>query len=62
MEYAGGYQFNKFQFVLNNTHIIFEPHIPSELEEKVYYICNDCKNIWEWSEKVYEFVKRVRIK
>ena len=39
----------------------FEPHIPSELEEKVYYICNDCKNIWEWSEKVYKFVKRVRI-
>ena len=39
----------------------FEPHIPSELEEKVYYICNDCKNIWEWSEKVYEFVKRVSI-
>ncbi len=35
----------------------FEPHIPSELEEKVFFINNDCKNIWEWSEKVYEFLK-----
>ncbi len=33
----------------------FEPHIPKELQDNIYYIMNDCKDIWEWSEKVYEF-------
>ena len=37
----------------------FEPIIPAELRRKVLYIQNDCKDIWEWSEKVYEFARMV---
>ncbi len=29
-----------------------------ELEERTFYLDNDCKDIWSWSEKVYEFVKK----
>lgn len=35
------------------------PHISGDLKEKVYFVPNDCKDIWEWSEKVYEFVKGI---
>ncbi len=31
--------------------------IPDELKNKVVYIENDCKDIWEWSEKVYSTVE-----
>ena len=34
-------------------------HIPYDLKDKVFFIKNDCKDIWEWSEMVYEFVKRL---
>ncbi len=34
-----------------------EPHIPEDLKSKVHYVQNDCSNIWEWSEKVYEYAK-----
>ena len=34
------------------------PHIPEELKSKVHFIPNNCKDIWEWSEKVYEYVKQ----
>ena len=30
-----------------------ENSIPAELKSKVVYIENDCKDIWDWSEKVY---------
>ena len=33
-------------------------HIPKNLEKKVIYINNDCKDIWDWSHKVYEIVKK----
>ena len=33
-------------------------HIPEELKAKVHFIPNNCKDIWEWSEKVYEYVKQ----
>ncbi|MBQ6934894.1 MAG: phosphate ABC transporter ATPase [Clostridia bacterium] len=33
------------------------PHIPEKLENKVIFIENDCKDIWEWSEKVYNIIK-----
>ena len=33
-------------------------HIPEELKSKVHFIPNNCKDIWEWSEKVYEYVKQ----
>ena len=34
-----------------------EPSIPEELRSRTHFIRNDCKDIWEWSEKVYEYVK-----
>ena len=32
-------------------------HIPADLSEKTHYLENDCRDIWEWSEKVYEYAK-----
>ena len=34
-----------------------EDVIPSELQNKVLYIENDCKDIWEWTEKVYTAIE-----
>ena len=34
--------------------------VPDNIKNKVYYIENDCKNIWDWSEKAYDFVRRSR--
>lgn len=34
-----------------------EKIIPENLKEKTYYIDNDCKDVWDWSEKVYQFVE-----
>ncbi|WP_321002206.1 hypothetical protein [Eisenbergiella porci] len=31
--------------------------IPEELKDRILYIENDCKDIWDWSEKVYCVVK-----
>lgn len=39
---------------------LFETHISAELKDKVYYLQNDCKDIWEWSEKVYEYAKSLK--
>lgn len=39
---------------------VFEVHIPKELKPKVHYLQSDCKDIWEWSEKVYEFAKSLK--
>ena len=36
-----------------------ESYVPEALKEKVYYIENDCSDIWEWSEKVYEYAKNI---
>lgn len=33
--------------------------IPENLKERVYYIENDCKDVWDWSEKVYSFVENI---
>lgn len=35
----------------------FSKIVPSSLKDIVFYLKNDCENIWEWSEKVYDFVK-----
>ena len=35
------------------------PHIPEGLKERVHFLPNDCKDIWEWSEKVYEYAKTI---
>lgn len=32
---------------------IIESAIPEELADKVIYVENDCRDIWDWSEKVY---------
>lgn len=33
------------------------PCIPPDLENKVIYVENDCKDIWDWSEKVYRIIE-----
>lgn len=40
-----------------NERGVFKSVIPQELRKKTFFLENDCKDIWEWSEKVYEFVK-----
>ena len=35
-----------------------EPFVPKGLRSKVRFLRNDCRDIWEWSEKVYEYVKK----
>lgn len=34
-----------------------QAHIPCELKHRVIYIENDCKDIWDWSEKVYRTIE-----
>ncbi len=34
--------------------------IPSELKDRVTYVENDCKDIWDWSEKVYRIVENMQ--
>ncbi|MEE1153866.1 MAG: hypothetical protein UH241_01785 [Acutalibacteraceae bacterium] len=35
-----------------------EAYIPNNLKDKIIYINNDCKNIWDWSEKVYSIIEK----
>ena len=35
-----------------------DAQIPDDLRSRVLYIENDCKDIWEWAEKVYRTVER----
>jgi len=39
-----------------NNKAEFENIIPANLADRVFYIENDCKDIWDWSEKVYNFI------
>ena len=32
--------------------------IPTDLKDRVIYVENDCKDIWDWSEKVYGIVEK----
>ena len=34
-----------------------ESFIPFELKDRIIYIENDCKDIWDWSEKVYRVIE-----
>ena len=34
-----------------------EPAVPQELKSRVHFLQNDCRDIWEWSKKAYEYVK-----
>lgn len=36
-----------------------EDSIPSYLKNRIIYIENDCKNIWDWSEKVYSIIEKM---
>lgn len=37
---------------------IVEPAVPEELTGQVIYTENDCRDIWDWSEKVYRMVEK----
>lgn len=39
-----------------------EPAVPKELGSRIHFLPYDCRDIWEWSEKVYEYVKKNDIK
>ena len=39
----------------------FEGIVPSNLADRVFYIENDCKDVWEWSEKIYDFVSSMTV-
>ena len=39
-----------------------EPAVPEELGSRVHYLQNGCRDIWEWSEKVYEYVRKNNVK
>lgn len=34
-------------------------YLPEDLEDKVWFVPNDCRDIWQWSEKVYEYVRKI---
>ena len=38
----------------------FENMIHPEIADKVYYISKDALGLWDWAEKVYEFVERIQ--
>ena len=38
-----------------------QAHIPCELKDRVIYIENDCKDIWDWSEKVYRTIENCAV-
>lgn len=35
-----------------------EGWIPEQLKDRVLYVENDCKDIWDWSEKVYRMIEQ----
>lgn len=37
-----------------------ERFIPDDLKDRVLYIENDCKDIWDWSEKVYKTIENIQ--
>ena len=37
-----------------------EHYIPYKLKDRIKYIENDCKDIWEWSEKVYSILEKMK--
>ena len=45
--------------VPGNERAALEKHIPQNLAQKVHFVKNNCKDIWAWSEKVYEFIKKI---
>lgn len=37
---------------------LIEPVITEELADRVIYVTNDCRDIWDWSEKVYGMIEK----
>ena len=37
---------------------VLEPYIPTNLTDRIVYVENDCKDIWDWSEKVYRIIEQ----
>ena len=35
-----------------------EIYIPNDLRDRIIYVENDCKDIWDWSEKVYGLIEK----
>ena len=35
---------------------VFKDIVPSGLKDRIFYMKNDCKDIWGWAEKVYNFI------
>ena len=35
-----------------------EPYVPTGLMDRIVYVENDCKDIWDWSEKVYRIIEK----
>ncbi|MBE5884552.1 MAG: phosphate ABC transporter ATPase [Lachnospiraceae bacterium] len=35
-----------------------EKHVPNDLKDRFIYVENDCKDIWDWSEKVYGIIEK----
>ena len=48
---------SKYPEIIRHPKATFEGVLP--LKGKVHYIENDCRDIWEWAEKVYEFAKSI---
>ncbi len=38
-----------------------ESYIPMQLKNQIIYVDNDCKDIWEWSEKVYSLIEKFKL-
>lgn len=41
---------------------VLEPYIPANLKDRIIYVENDCKDIWDWSEKVYRIIEKSMIR
>lgn len=40
---------------------ILAPYLPNSLTDKIIFVENDCKDIWDWSEKVYRIIEECTI-
>ena len=36
----------------------FENIVPANIADRVFYIKNDCSDVWKWSDKVYNFISQ----
>lgn len=40
---------------------ILAPYLPNSLTDKIIFVENDCKDIWDWSEKAYRIIEECTI-